>query len=149
MHRVGIIPFDLCNGAIRVLFVTSRTRGRWILPKGKLETGERHVDACHREGFEEAGVRGHVLEDFPSTVLIDRLTANGLEKVPVTYYPYLVTQQLPVWPEQALRRRQWSPLEDAFEMAHRDDYADLLQQFDALRAWILDAATRLRHDALP
>ena len=38
-HRVGIIPFDTREGAVALLFVTSQTRGRWILPKGWLMEG--------------------------------------------------------------------------------------------------------------
>ena len=66
MHRVGIIPFDIRDDLIAILFVTSQTRGRWILPKGKRKEGESHMEACLREGFEEAGVQGVVLEEFPS-----------------------------------------------------------------------------------
>src|SRR3546814_14860794 len=60
MHRVGIIPFDTRDTAVAILFVTSQTRGRWILPKGTKKPGETHVETCHREGFEEAGVEGFV-----------------------------------------------------------------------------------------
>ena len=40
MHRVGIIPFDIKDDLLAILFVTSQTRGRWILPKGKRKKGE-------------------------------------------------------------------------------------------------------------
>src|SRR3546814_19178393 len=91
MHRVGIIPFDTRDTAVAILFVTSQTRGRWILPKGTKKPGETHVETCHREGFEEAGVKGVVLDDFPITVLVTKQTATGKRVVPVTYYPFLVT----------------------------------------------------------
>ena len=77
MHRVGIIPFDIRDENIAVLFVTSQSRGRWILPKGKKKKDETHIAACHREGFEEAGVRGEVFEDFPITVVITKSTATS------------------------------------------------------------------------
>ena len=70
MHHVGVIPFDIKDQLTALLFVTSMSRGRWILPKGLMKAGECHEDTCHREGFEEAGVRGVVFTDYPVTALI-------------------------------------------------------------------------------
>ena len=144
MHRVGIIPFDTREKAMAVLFVTSQTRGRWILPKGLAKKNEKHVDTCHREGFEEAGVRGTVLVDFPCTVVIGKQTESGVQKNVVTYYPYLVQKQEEVWPEMKRRQRHWALLEDAPKVAYRDDYLVLIQQFQALKPWITDAAERCK-----
>ena len=57
MHRIGIIPFDMKDDATAVLFVTSQTRGRWILPKGKAKPGERHAVV----GIAEERARGKQL----------------------------------------------------------------------------------------
>jgi len=140
MHRVGIIPFDTRDSDVAILFVTSQTRGRWILPKGKIEAGETHVQACHREGFEEAGVKGVVLDDFPITVVVTKLTGKGKREVPVTYYPFLVIEQVDDWPEKDKRQRHWALLEDAPRVAYREDLLPLIKQFDDLRAWITESA---------
>lgn len=140
MHRVGIIPFDIKDDAVALLFVTSQTRGRWILPKGRQKKGETHVETCHREGFEEAGVRGVVLEDFPFTARIGKSTGHRVQNVPVTYYPYLVLSQEDEWPERARRERHWALIEDAHKVAYREDYLVLVRQFEALRKWITDSA---------
>ena len=140
MHRVGIIPFDMKDDAVALLFVTSQTRGRWILPKGRPKKGESHAETCHREGFEEAGVSGLVLGDFPVTVVVGKQTQRGISKVPVTYYPYLVQQQEDEWPEKAKRQRHWALIEDAPRVAYRADYLAVVQQFEALRPWIIEAA---------
>lgn len=142
MHRVGIIPFDVKDNLTALLFVTSMTRGRWILPKGLAEAEESHVDTCHREGFEEAGVHGVVLDDFPLTVLISKTTKSGVTKVPVTYYPYLVQEQADEWPEVDRRQRHWALLEDAAKVAYRDDFLSLIKQFEALGPWIKEAAAQ-------
>ena len=140
MHRVGIIPFDTRGSAVAVLFVTSHTRGRWILPKGRQEPEESHIETCHREGFEEAGVRGIVLEDFPITVVVTKLTNAGKREVPVTYYPFLVTEQVDDWPEVSTRQRHWALIEDAPRVAYREDLLSLIRQFDQLKPWIREAA---------
>ena len=139
-HRVGIIPFDTRDAAMALLFVTSQTRGRWILPKGLSEAGETHVDTCHREGFEEAGVRGVVLENFPVTVAISKQTESGMLHVPVTYYPYFVQKQEDDWPERDRRERHWALLEDAPKVLYRDDLLLLVRHFEALRPWVIQAA---------
>lgn len=144
MHRVGIIPFDTRDSDVALLFVTSQTRGRWILPKGKIESGETHIEACHREGFEEAGVKGVVLEDFPITVIVTKLTEKGKREVPVTYYPFLVTEQVDDWPEKDRRQRHWALIEDAPRVAYREDLLPLIKQFGDLRAWITEAANHCK-----
>ncbi|MGI9476610.1 MAG: NUDIX hydrolase [Hyphomicrobiaceae bacterium] len=140
MHRIGIIPFDFRDDAIALLFVTSQTRGRWILPKGKPKLGETHVQTCHREGFEEAGIHGIVLEDFATTVPIGKKTPEGIQKFPVTYYPYLVLNQANEWPEMKKRQRHWALIEDASKVAYRVDYLALIQHFESMRPWIIEAA---------
>lgn len=140
MHRVGIIPFDTRDSAMALLFVTSHTRGRWILPKGLAKDGESHADTCHREGFEEAGVKGVVLEDFPITVVIGKQTDRGVNHIPVTYYPYYVRKQEDEWPEKESRQRHWALIEDASKVAHREDYLTLIRQFETLRPWVTEAA---------
>ncbi len=139
MHRVGIIPFDTRKDATALLFVTSQTRGRWILPKGKKNQDESHADTCHREGFEEAGVRGTVLEDFPITVIITKQTDDGKREVPVTYYPFLVTEQVDDWPEKDKRQRHWALIGDTPRVAYREDLLGLIKQFEDLMPWIKEA----------
>lgn len=140
MRKIGIIPFDVQNKAFAVLFVTSMARGRWILPKGNIKKSEHPFDAIHREAFEEAGVKGTILEDFPITVTISKKTKNGLELTPVTYYPYLVEEQFDAWPEDHKRQRHWTLIEQAHRAVHRADFLRLLNAFSELRPWITEAA---------
>ena len=144
MHRIGILPFDIKDDAIALLFVTSQTRGRWILPKGLAKSGETHIQACQREGFEEAGVKGEVLKDYPITVTINKQTDDGKQAVPVTYYPLLVNEQFDEWPEMDTRERHWALIGDASKVAFREDYLRLIRQFEALMPWIKEAATASR-----
>ena len=44
MQRIGSIPFDVKDDQIALLFVTSQTRGRWILPKGLAKEGESPIN---------------------------------------------------------------------------------------------------------
>ena len=52
--------------ANRLLFIFRR--GKWDLPKGKIEAGENPEDAAVREVAEECGITGHqVVKKLPST----------------------------------------------------------------------------------
>jgi len=139
MHRIGIIPFDIKDGTIALLFVTSQTRGRWILPKGLAKKGETHAQTGAREGFEEAGVHGTMLENFPITTIITKTATNEQGAVPVTYYPFFVTDQKDEWPESNIRQRHWALLKDAAKVVHREDFLNLIKQFEVLSPWIKEA----------
>ena len=136
-HRIGAIPFDIKNDRIALLFVTSQVRGRWIWPKGKLKEGESHKKGCKREAFEEAGVKGFVIEDAPLTNLITKSTKDGTADVAVTYYPFYVEEQFDKWPEEKTRQRHWALLEDAPRVTDRQDFLSVINQLTALKPLIL------------
>ena len=62
----------------------------WTFPKGKLDAGETLVEAATREVFEEAGIRGVILDNKSAqTVYQDHL---GRQKS-VTYYVMELLEQ--------------------------------------------------------
>jgi 8-oxo-dGTP pyrophosphatase MutT (NUDIX family) len=139
-HRVGIIPFSMRGDLIAVLFVTSQTRGRWILPKGRSKKGESDSEASIREAFEEAGIKGKILTDFPMTVMIEKSAVDGTtDRVPVTYYPMFVRKQVDEFPEMDSRERHWALLDDAPRVAYHDDYLEVIKQFKRLSPRIKQA----------
>lgn len=142
MEKVGIIPFQIQGNKLAVLFVTSQTRGRWILPKGNVKKKETPIETCHREGFEESGVKGEVLDQYPITVVVGRQTDDGLVHVPVTYYPFLVTSQHDDFPEKNQRVRHWALIDDAPKVAYREDFSVLIQIIKDLKPWLIEAGER-------
>ena len=136
-YKIGAIPFDIKNDRIALLFVTSQGRGRWILPKGKLKKGESHKQACKREAFEEAGVKGFLIDDAPLTNLITKSTKDGTIDVAVTYYPLYVEEQFDKWPEEKTRQRHWALLEDSPRVTDRQDFLSIINQLKALKPLIL------------
>jgi 8-oxo-dGTP pyrophosphatase MutT (NUDIX family) len=43
-----------------ILLVTSRSAGRWIIPKGNIEPELTARESAAMEAYEEGGVKGHV-----------------------------------------------------------------------------------------
>ncbi len=139
-HKIGVIPFSIDGDRIAIMFVTSQKRGRWILPKGNLEAKESHKKGCKREAFEEAGLKGKILKNFPITAVITKSGSNSLDQTAVTYYPMLVTDQLDEWPEKNKRERHWALLKEAHRVTDREDFRRLITQFAAIEPWVLATA---------
>lgn len=122
---------------IALMFVTSQQRGRWILPKGNLKEGETHAEGCSREAFEEAGIKGDLIADFPITAAIGKSSGAGLKQTAVTYYPFLVREQFDEWPEKAKRQRHWVLIRDAHHVTDREDFRSLIRLFEAISPSVL------------
>jgi 8-oxo-dGTP pyrophosphatase MutT (NUDIX family) len=94
----------------QVLIVTARKRRkRWVLPKGRVQDGERASSAALREVREEAGVTGRVLglagtAEYP--------TREG--RIRVDYY--LIEYTRPCIGGDEDRDTRWCPVEDAIAM---------------------------------
>jgi len=137
MRRIGVVPFRINEkNNIDLLFVTSQTRRRWVLPKGNPKPDETPEDVCHREAFEEAGIAGTVLSDFPLTSVIGRKTDDGIEHIPVTYYPMLVQDEVKKWPEYQDRRRRWVSYTKFKKIVRDEDVRKIVRNFEELIPWI-------------
>jgi NTP pyrophosphohydrolases including oxidative damage repair enzymes len=130
--QVAALPWRRTgNGDLEVLLVTSRGKGRWVLPKGWMKPGEQPHEAAEREAFEEAGVTGR-----PSTVEIGRFLYIKRRKkaVPlrceVTVIPLEVAEEKEKWPERKVRRKQWFSPQEAARMVEEKDLARLILSFN-------------------
>ena len=140
MHRIGIIPFDIRGDAVAVMFVTSQTRGRWILPKGQRNDGEDHKSTATREAMEEGGVQGVFVEDYPLTTVITKQSDEGKQQIAVTYYPLLVTEQFDEWPEKSIRERHWIELHNAMSRNLEPEFVNIIKNFILLKDFIMSHA---------
>lgn len=95
------------DGKLQICLVTSRTRKRWILPKGWPMHKQTPAAAAATEAWEEAGLTGR----SPDTCLgaYSYLKPLGAGSAPVItmVYPLQVTRVHKKWPEKSQRRRKW------------------------------------------
>ena len=108
--QFGAIPYRISDtGDLEILLVTTRSTGRWMIPKGWPIEGLTGPESAKQEAFEEAGVRGTIADaaigSFTYLKLLDELTLAV--QCNVTVYPLLVKKQFKAWPEKSQRKRKW------------------------------------------
>ena len=97
-YQVGVIA-TLSDFPDKVVLVTSRTGGRWIFPKGRVEKGRTDRAIAIEEAYEEAGVIGELLQEYKEI-----RTRGGKTKV-LRLFRMQVTSVLKDWPEMYMRKR--------------------------------------------
>lgn len=130
MIQSAAIPYKMEDGSLRVMLVTSRTRHRWILPKGKVGRRMLASRSAEREAFEEAGVLGRLSKE-PIGVYLqgERLPMAIDDGIPVQAYALEVLEELPVWKEMQFRERRWFPIKAALRAVHDPEMRKILRSF--------------------
>lgn len=99
---VAAVPYRVRGGRVEILLVTSRGKRDWIVPKGRVRSGEPPTEAARREAAEEAGLLGYVTPTPMGTC-----GAGGRKAPPIEVYRMEVVEVLDRWPEADLRERRW------------------------------------------
>lgn len=130
LHQAGVIAYQVVGGQLRVLLVTSRETGRWIVPKGNIERRATPARAAAREAYEEAGVKGELAAQVPLGfyTYFKRLNAGGVRAATVEVYLLRVTECLKRWPEKGERRLCWVATEEAIRLVEEPGLVPLLHR---------------------
>lgn len=114
-------------GRLRVLMVTSRDRGRWVMPKGWLMDGKKPWRAAEIEALEEAGAIGYVSDTPIGEYHYPKWFARGRSvRCRVTIYPMVVTKLKRRWKERNQRKRHWFSPAKAARLVEEEELAELL-----------------------
>jgi len=134
LQQAGVIPYSVINGIVRVLLVTSRDSGRWLIPKGFVDDGYSPLDAAVREAFEEAGVEGITETDTPLGFFtyFKRLKTGEDRPASVIVYLLRVEKQRKKWPEKKHRQCAWFTPEEASKLVREPGLAELLRRLENL-----------------
>lgn len=130
--QYGAVPYRLNKvGEIEVLLLTSRTRRRWIIPKGWPIKGLKPAKSAAREAFEEAGVRGVISGKPLGRFTYDKeLDEDGcLVACEVIVFSLAVKRQLKAWPEIEQRETRWVLAREAASLTDEDGLRPLLEAF--------------------
>ncbi|MGE4480851.1 NUDIX hydrolase [Acidocella sp.] len=126
-RQSGIIPYQLEPDGLRVLLITSRETGRWVIPKGNI--GKRHDarQAAKHEAYEEAGVSGAVEKIPLGFYTYQKILMDGTPRpTMVEVFAMQVRKKAKTWPEKAQRQWEWMAPEEAARRVQEPGLAVLL-----------------------
>jgi 8-oxo-dGTP pyrophosphatase MutT (NUDIX family) len=129
--QVGALCWRLTRkGALRVLLITSRDTGRWVIPKGWPMRNRTEAEAAAREAWEEAGVKGEVSSKPLGLYGYPKITPKGgaLPCV-VRVFPLAVEARSSRFPEVDQRRRKWFSPAKAARKVQEPELARIIRGF--------------------
>lgn len=139
----AVIPYRCRDGAVEVLLITTRGKGKWIVPKGSIESDLESHESAEKEALEEAGVKGDV-----SRVSLGCYRHGTSKKSPIVeVFLMRVDHELHSWPEDDERRRRWIPLEEAYQHVQENGLRSILD--DAKAVMQLSMGPNGLHPAMP
>lgn len=128
--QVAALPIRTTKtGKVKVLMVTTRDGGRWVIPKGWQMKGETPWAAAHIEAQEEAGALGQICpQSLGSFHYRKRLRGGRKLRARVRVYPLLVEELMANWKESGQRKRKWFSVKAAAKRVREEELAALLAQ---------------------
>lgn len=115
----------------RILLITSRDTGRWVIPKGWPMKGKSDAEAAEIEAFEEAGANGYLCPDCAGIFTYDKVMDDGSKQpVVVTVFPMEVKKLVSKFPERGQRKRKWFSPRKAAAQVDEPELHDILAGFD-------------------
>ena len=123
--EVGVLPYLFEGGRTRVVLITSRGKGHWILPKGRPVQGVPNADQALVEAFEEAGIVGRFGPFNP----IEVIRGSGDRARALRLFPMHVRHLAERWPEDVCRRRRVLSPRRAIELVDDRAIAGALEEF--------------------
>jgi 8-oxo-dGTP pyrophosphatase MutT (NUDIX family) len=111
----------------RVLLITSRDTGRWILPKGWPIDGLDAPHAAMQEAWEEAGVKGEVNTSPIGQFSYEKsMDSGGISRCDTSVFAVNVTEFLDNYPEAQERKRKWVTPTEAANMVQEPELSAIL-----------------------
>ncbi len=130
--QFAALCYRVVDGETQILLVTSRQRGRWIIPKGWPVEGATPADAAATEAFEEAGVTGKTFNICLGIYSYTKVMDDGEADLPcaVSVFPVRVKKVLKTYPEMCERRRKWFSAKKAASKVREPELRKILKHFD-------------------
>lgn len=147
VKQVAVLPIILADGGVEVMLLTSRRRGRWVLPKGWSRSGEAMSVTASAEAFEESGIAGLIASHPVGHYTYEKRMRGGYSVISdVSVYPMLVDHHLIDWPERGERDLRWFPIGKAAEKIDDEEAAAMLRGLsdttaEEIARWFTDDVT--------
>lgn len=116
-------------GVVKILLITSRDTGRWVIPKGWPMRKRTEAGAAEREAWEEAGVRGETGPSFGFFSYAKNLGRGVSLDCLVHVFLLEVREMRRKYPEIGQRRVKWFPVGKAAEKVAEAELAAMIRLF--------------------
>jgi predicted NUDIX family NTP pyrophosphohydrolase len=125
--QFGALPYRLERGELEIMLITSRGRGRWLIPKGWPIDNRKPHEVAEIEAFQEAGIKGKVGKLPIGTYPYAKSLPGGEARLcVVTVFPLRVTLEALKWREKADRKRAWFRQQEAASLVEEGGLADII-----------------------
>lgn len=129
--QIGALCWRRTRKGVRILLITSRDTGRWIIPKGWPMRNRTEAGAAAREAWEEAGLRGEIsTESIGVYTYRKRAPRGAVFTCVVRVYPLEAREMLQKFPENGQRRVRWFSREKASRKVIEHELTTLIRTFD-------------------
>jgi 8-oxo-dGTP pyrophosphatase MutT (NUDIX family) len=126
IRQAAVVP--LRDG--QVCLVSSRSRKRWVTPKGCMEPGKTAGEVALQEAYEEAGLLGWLVQEPIGSYTYEK---DGFLCYVIVFL-LLVTDYVDDYPEATLRERVWLPVSQAPARIEDVGLRDLIRRAALSRA---------------
>lgn len=118
---------------VEICLITSRTRKRWIVPKGWPMHKQTPAEAAATEAYEEAGLSGEALDLCLGVFTYS--SPHKLNNAPIVtmVYPVHVRNTHSDWPEKHQRRRKWFSQRKAAKKLSEPELKHIVANFNPQR----------------
>ncbi len=115
----------------QIMLVTSRERGRWIIPKGWPVEGATPAQAAATEAYEEAGVEGKLFNVCLGIYSYTKVMSDT-DDLPcvVSVFPIKVKKVHDTYPEADERKRKWFSQKKATARVREPELRKIIKHFD-------------------
>lgn len=128
--QFAALPYRFGKSGLKVLLVTSRDTGRWVIPKGWPIDGVSPARSAEIEAWEEAGVKGKISERCAGIYTYNKELDTGiLLPVVVAVFPLEVRTMEGNYPERTQRERRWCSPKKAARRVQEPELQMLLRHF--------------------
>lgn len=133
LRQAGALPYRLEPDGLRVLLITSRGTGRWVIPKGGIGKGFSPAQAAAQEAYEEAGIRG-TIDKVPLGTFTypKRLNSGRVKPASVLVFALRFEKQAKKWPEQSERQFEWMTIQAAIAAVRDPGMPHLLRRLEEI-----------------
>lgn len=130
--QAACVPFRLTANGVEILLIRRANEELWGIPKGMIDAGNTARQTAIIEAYEEAGVRGDLLDKDLGMFDYDK---SG-RRCRVRVYALHVREELAEYDEKNIRERRWFSAEAAPDRAARDAVKDMIRLLIDRARWL-------------